>query len=85
MIHSGCLFGRWADAFVRIGDASYSTYLTHLLAALRLPGIPPLGRVLVALLLGIVVHVFVVHPLGAWFSNSHRRSNGLAPSEPVAA
>jgi len=85
LIHSGCLFGRWADAFVRIGDASYSTYLTHLLAALGLPGMPPLGRVLVALLLGIVVHVFVVHPLGAWFSNSHRRSNGLAPSEPVAA
>jgi len=75
--------GRWSDVFVRVGDASYSIYLTHLIAVLGLPGMHPLGRVLAAILLGMVVHVFVERPLGTWFSKSSRRPAERATAQPV--
>lgn len=64
---------RWADPLVRIGDASYSIYLTHLMPVHGLPAWPSAVKFLVSLLLGLVVHSFVERPLGDWVARRNRR------------
>jgi exopolysaccharide production protein ExoZ len=71
---------RWAKPLVRIGDASYSIYLTHLVAVLGMGEMSPIAKVIAALLLGLVVHIFVEKPLASWPGRSRKqqlRSNAL--------
>lgn len=63
----------WADPLVRIGDASYSIYLTHLMPVHGLVGVSGQTKVLVALLLGLSAHEFVERPLGRWFARKRIR------------
>lgn len=53
----------WSEPLVRIGDASYSIYLTHLMAVYGLSDWPPIAKLLVAIVLGLAIFAFVERPL----------------------
>ncbi len=83
--------GRLEPIVARIGDASYSTYLTHpcLLALLwmvgrSLPVLSPImfagGFVIAATLLGLVVHRWIERPFLAWLKRRPRTPIAEAPA-----
>jgi exopolysaccharide production protein ExoZ len=54
---------RWATPLIRVGDASYSIYLTHLMAVHSPLQWPPAANMLLAILLGFAAFKFVEKPL----------------------
>ena len=75
--------GGWTGPLVRVGDASYSIYLTHLIPLHALSVWPAAILLPVAVLFGLVVHAFVERPLGAWVS-AQRRAARRSPTADTA-
>lgn len=76
---------KWADPMVRIGDASYSIYLTHLMAVYALAQWSPIARAFVAILFGMVVFSFVERPLVRICNGGRRKPTVAAPELPIAS
>lgn len=76
--------GRWADPLVRVGDASYSIYLTHLFAIHWLGDWPAIMKLLIAILFGMAVFTYVEHPSLQMVRQAGRRTSsrggGVAPA-----
>jgi peptidoglycan/LPS O-acetylase OafA/YrhL len=70
--------GRWADLPVRIGDASYSIYLVHLMAVYGLREWPSAAKFAVAVILGLAFYVFVERRLIDW-AGKRRRARAPLP------
>jgi Predicted acyltransferases len=77
--------GRWAEGLVRVGDASYSIYLTHLMAVYGLAQWPPAARLLVATLVGLTVFSFVERPLVQLSHRASRKRAEAAPELPATS
>jgi exopolysaccharide production protein ExoZ len=82
--------GRWANASVLAGDASYSIYLTHLFPVNALTGASPMlpaAKFVLAVAIGLAVHRLVERPLAGWVARRRTAADGakgqIAEQRPV--
>lgn len=71
---------RSASWLVRIGDASYSIYLTHLIVLRSLLGWSPSVRALLAVIVGLIVYASIERPTARFFrASSAKRADPRRP------